>query len=159
LPLVSIRLVAPRPKPYPEHPQTLAEHIKRRRLELRLTRKHAAERLSVAPLSVSTWETGRRQPLIRSMPAILEFLGYVPFPESTTLAAKLLKKRRQQGWSIREAALHLGVDPTTWRDWEAGELILFRKHRTKVAQLLGLDPQQLADEMRVRWNGKHRQWE
>jgi DNA-binding transcriptional regulator YiaG len=80
LPLVQIRLVAARPKPYPEHPQTLAEHIKRRRLELGLTRKQAAERLSVDPLSVSTWETGRRQPLIRSMPAILEFLGYDPFP-------------------------------------------------------------------------------
>jgi len=93
------------------------------------------------------------------MPAILSFLGYDPFPEPTTVAAKLLKKRLQQGWSIRKAALHLGVDPSTWHNWEAGELILFREYRTKVAKLLGLDPQGLAEEMQARWNGKHRRWE
>jgi transcriptional regulator with XRE-family HTH domain len=105
------------------------------------------------------WETGKTEPLAGSLPAVFRWLGYDPFPEPTTLAAKLLKKRRQQGWSIREAALHLGVDPTTWRDWEAGELILFREHRTKVAHLLGLGSQELGGEMRARWNGKHRRWE
>jgi ribosome-binding protein aMBF1 (putative translation factor) len=63
--------------------------------------------------------------------------------------------RRWHGWSTSEPAGRLGVDNTTWRGWERGELILFQKHRTKVAQLFGLDPQQLADETRARWNGKH----
>ena len=124
-----------------------------------MTQKQAAERLSVEPRSVSNSETGRFGPPIRSMPAILSFLGYDPFPEPTTVAAKLLKKRLQQGWSIRKAALHLGVDPSTWHNWEADELILFREHRTKVAKLLGLDPQGLTDEMQARWNGKHRRCE
>ncbi len=93
------------------------------------------------------------------MPAVLGFLGYAPFPIPTTIGERLLQARREHGWSIREAALHLGVDPTTWRRWERGELILFRKHRTKVARLLGLDQQELNEEMRARWNGKHRRWE
>ena len=92
------------------------------------------------------------------MPAILTFLGYDPFPAPTAVGERLLHARRKHGWSIKEAASHLGVDSTTWYDWERGELILFRKHRTKVATLLGLDRQELADEMRVRWNGKHRRW-
>ena len=60
---------------------------------------------------------------------------------------------------VHDRQLHLGVDPTAWGNWERGELILFREHRTNVAKLLGLDPQALADEMRARWNGKHRRWE
>jgi len=34
-----------------------------------------------------------------------------------------------------------------------------RGHRTKVATLLGLDPKEMAEEMRARWNGKHPRWE
>jgi transcriptional regulator with XRE-family HTH domain len=159
LQLAPIRFKALKPKEpdFPAH--TLGAHVRKRRLELELTQKQAAERLGVNPWTVLNWETGRRAPPIRSMPAILSFLGYDPFPEPTTIAAKLLSKRRQQGWSIREAALHLGIDGTTWRDWEAGELILFREHRTKVAEFLGLDRQELFHEMRARWNGKHRRWE
>jgi transcriptional regulator with XRE-family HTH domain len=90
------------------------------------------------------------------MPAILAFLGYDPFPPPKTVGERLLHVRRQHGWSIGEAAHQLGVDRTTWQDWEHGKLILFRRHRTKVATLLGLDPKETADEMRARWNGKHR---
>jgi transcriptional regulator with XRE-family HTH domain len=104
------------------------------------------------------WETGRFEPPIRWLPAILRFLGYDPFPPPITVGDRLLHARRQHGWSTSEAARQLGVDRTTWQDWEHGELILFREHRLKVAALLGLDPQVLTDEMRARWNGKHR-WE
>ncbi len=93
--------------------------------------------------TVLNWETGQHEPPIRSMPAVLGFLGYDPFPVPSTIGERLLQERREHGWSIREAALHLGVDPTTWRRWERGELILFRKHRAKTAQLLGLNQREL----------------
>jgi DNA-binding XRE family transcriptional regulator len=137
----------------------LGEHIRKRRLELELTQKQAAELLGVNPWTVLNWEVGRNEPPIRSVPAVLTFLGYDPIPPPETLAERLLQARRQCGWSTTEAARQLGVDRTTWQDWEHGELILFRKHRTRVATLLGLDPQELADQMRTRWNGKHRRWE
>jgi DNA-binding XRE family transcriptional regulator len=105
------------------------------------------------------WETGRFEPPIRRLPIILRFLNYDPFPPPATVGERLLRVRRQYGWSTSEAARQLGIDRTTWQDWERGELILFREHRLKVAELLGLDPQVLADEMRARWNGKHRRWE
>ena len=159
MPLVRIRLKCPRPKAYSENPLTLGGHIKKRRLTLGLTQKVAAQALGVNPWTILNWETGRFNPPIRAMPAILAFLGYNPCPLPTTIGERLLHMRRKHGWSTSKAASHLGVDRTTWQDWERGELILFRKHRTKVAKLLGLDPQGLADEMRTRWNGKHRRWE
>ena len=160
LPLVRIRLTkCPRPKAYCENPQTLGEHVRKRRLELGLTQKQAAKSLGVNPWTELNWETGQHEPPIRSMPAILRFLGYDPFPMPTTLGARLLEARRKHGWSTGEAARQLGVDRTTWQDWEHGELSLFRKHRTRVAKLLGLNQHELNEEMRARWNGKHRRWE
>jgi DNA-binding XRE family transcriptional regulator len=150
LPLVHFKLKCPRPKAYSENPRTLAEHLKKRRLELGLTQKRAAQALGVNPWTVMNWETGRFEPPMRWLPAILRFLNYGPFPAPKTVAQRLLHERRQRGWSTSEAARQVGIDRTTWQDWEHGELILFREHRRKVAGLLGLDPQTLADEMRAR---------
>ena len=100
-----------------------------------LTQKQAASALGVNPWTVLNWEAGRFEPPIRSMPAILDFLGYDPFPRPSTVGERLLRVRRQHGWSTSEAGRQLGVDRATWQDWEHGELILFRKHRTNVAAL------------------------
>ena len=159
MPLARIRLKCRKPKDYPENPKTLGEHIKKRRLELGLTQKQAANALGVNGWTILNWETGQHHPSIRSVPAILSFLGYDAFVAPTTVGERLLQTRRKYGWSTGEAARQLGVDRTTWQDWERGELILFREHRLKVATLLGLDPKEMGDEMRARWNGKHRRWE
>ncbi len=159
LQLVRIRLKCRKPKDYSENPKTLGEHIKKRRLELGLTQKHAANALGVKSWTVLNWETGQHQPPIRSIPGILAFLDYDPFPAPTTIGERLLRTRRKYGRSTSEAARQLGVDRTTWQDWERGELILLRRHRTKVATLLGLDPKEMGEKMRARWNGKHRRWE
>jgi len=89
-------------------------------LELKLTQKQAAERLGVNPWTVLNWEKHHTEPPIESMPAILQFLGYDPFPESKTLPERMLARRRAMGWSIKEAARQLGVDAGTWGAWERG---------------------------------------
>jgi hypothetical protein len=48
-----------------------------------------------------------------------------------------------------------GLDPATWCNWEPDEIILFCKHRLAVAVLLALDEQDVASEIRARWNAKH----
>jgi len=159
LPLVHIRLKCRKPQDYSLNPQTLGEHLKKRRITLDLTQRLAAQALGVNAWTVMNWETRRNDPPIRAMPAILRFLGYDPVPPPTTVGERLLHVRRQHGWSTSEAARQVGVDRTTWQDWERGELILFRKHRVKMAKLLGLDQEELNEEMRARWNGKHRRWE
>ena len=109
--------------------------------------------------TVLNWEKGKKSPLNTHLGTVITFLGYYPFPEPVSVGDCLLCVRRTHGWTTNEAARQLGVDRTTWQDWERGELILFRKHRAKVAAMLGFNLQELTDEMRVRWNGKHRRWE
>ena len=104
-------------------PQTLGEHVRKRRLELRLTQKEAAERLGVKLWTVLNWEKDHTEPAIESMPAITRFLGYDPFPEPKNIPERLLAKRQAMGRSIKEAARQLGVDQgdvgrlgAGWRD-------------------------------------------
>jgi transcriptional regulator with XRE-family HTH domain len=154
LPWVSVTLKALKPKALDLEPQTLGEHIKRRRLQLGLSQPQAAAALGVDPITVLNWEKGKTEPLIRAFPAIFRFLSYATTSQSSGVGEQLLHFRRQRGWSIREAAAQLGVDSTTWGDWERGKLILFRKHRMAVAQLLGLNERELNSEMGARWNMK-----
>jgi transcriptional regulator with XRE-family HTH domain len=111
LPFVRIQLVAPRSSPYPEHPKTLGEHIKKRRVECGLTQRQTATQLGVNASTILNWETGRYEPPVRSMPTIFRFLGKYPFAEPQSIGERLLQKRRERGWPIREAARNLGVDP------------------------------------------------
>ncbi len=133
-----ITLKALKPKEADFEPQTLGEHVRRRRLELEFTQKQAAERLGVNAWTVLNWEKGHTEPPIESMPTIIRFLDYDPFPKPKSLAERLLAKRRAMGWSIKEAARQLGVDEGTWRSWEQGGMILYRNHRLLVARLLDL---------------------
>jgi transcriptional regulator with XRE-family HTH domain len=155
LPCAGLVLKGLKPKEVALEPQSFGEHIKRRRLELGLSQPQAAESLNVDPITVLNWERGKTKPLIRSLPAIFAFLGYTPVAQSSAVSERLLEFRQQRGWSIRDAAQHLGVDPTTWGDWERGDLILFRKHRSAVALLSGLSERELAGEMGARWSAKH----
>ncbi len=57
---------------------------------------------------------------------------------------------------MNEAARRLGVDPGTWKDWEKGKTILYRKHRALLARLLDLPVSEVNQEMRMRWNQLHK---
>jgi transcriptional regulator with XRE-family HTH domain len=155
LPFVRVRLTCRKPKNFSDEPKTLGEHIRKRRVELGLTLKQAAGQIGVTDYTVINWEYGRTEPPMAAIPAVIRFLGYDPFPSPTTFTEHLLAKRRAMGWTIKQAATALGVDPGTWRDWEAGKLVLYRKHRSALATLLGLEPRALDQDMRERWNGAH----
>jgi DNA-binding XRE family transcriptional regulator len=84
---------------YPEEPQTLGEHLKRRRLDLGLRQKEASERLGVTKNSYENWEHDKHEPEFRYWPEIIVFLGYDPRPEPATLAERIRETRRRQGIS------------------------------------------------------------
>ena len=155
LPWVPVTLKGLIPKKTDFEPKTLGEHVRRRRLELGLNQNQTAFQLGTKPWTVLNWEKGHTEPPIGSMPAILQFLGYAPFPEPQSLPERLFAKRRTMGWSIGEAARHLGVDEGTWGAWECGETILYRRHRERVAQLLGLPVEEIHREMESQWNRSH----
>ena len=155
LQFVPIRLKALKPKETDFEPQSLGEHLKLQRLHRKLSQIEAARVLEVNPCTILNWEKGYTKPPVEAMPALLQFLGYDPLPEPKTIPERLLAKRRAQGWSIREAARNVEVDPGTWRDWEQGKVILYRHHRVLIARLLGLPEGEVDQGMEARWIHSH----
>src|SRR5580704_16624127 len=65
---------------------TVGDHIRRRRLSLKLLQKEVAAQLGVAKASVVNWEVNASNPGFEFMPEIIRFLGYNPLPPAHTLA-------------------------------------------------------------------------
>ena len=129
-----------RRKEYDFEPATIGEHIKRKRLQLRLTQKQVAEALGVTEFSVLNWEIGDHQPDdAPTLHRIIGFLGYDPLPRGTTIPDLLRAKRRELGMGQRELAAYLGVDPKTVLYWEQGGRIGQKRHRQLLARTLGLE--------------------
>lgn len=136
LPFIPISLKSLRKKAFEFEPKTVGEHILRQRLILRLSQAGAATRLGVDPWTVLNWEKGHTKPPTKAFPAIIRFLGYDPNPVAGTLAERLKAKRRQTGWTIRQAANALGVDANSWGGWERSGLIAWPRYRDLVEALL-----------------------
>jgi transcriptional regulator with XRE-family HTH domain len=121
LPCIPIRLFASKTRVSGFVPRHLGDHLKCRRLTLKLTQEAAARRMKVSLGSLSHWENGHEEPLIETLPVVFLFLGYDPYPPPrTTLRERMYAKRRASGWSQKAAAREFGVNERTWRRWEEG---------------------------------------
>jgi transcriptional regulator with XRE-family HTH domain len=67
------------------------------------------------------------------MPTVIAFLGYNPFPKPDTLPEQLVWYRKTKGWTQKQFAKALGVDPTTLARWERGERTPTRKYHFLVS--------------------------
>jgi transcriptional regulator with XRE-family HTH domain len=143
------------PKPYDLEQKFFGEHVRRKCLKMGFTQKEVSSKLGVNPWTILNWEKGRTEPPITSIPTILKYLGYDPFPEPMTLPQRLVARRRMMGWLIKDAAEAFDVGPGTWGSWERGQMFLYCKHRALVAQVLGLSVDTLNKEMAMRWNRSH----
>lgn len=144
------------PKPYDFEPRTVGEHLKRERLKRGLLQKEVTRLFNVDMFTILNWETGATKPQIKDVPALINFLGYDPEPPSpVTVADHLRSKRRERGWSQRDAASYMGVDPATWSSWELGGTIMKPAHRKLVARFTGLDENHVYRCMKKRWNDGH----
>jgi transcriptional regulator with XRE-family HTH domain len=138
LPFCHAILKGPRP-PSPSYPQQidrLGDHIRKRRLDLKLSQKQAAELLAVNPGTITNWEGQHSNPALLCMPAIIRFLGYNPLPEVRTLSGKLARYRLSCGTTQKALAKRLGVDPCTLARWERGDTEPTGLYRKLVEKLL-----------------------
>ena len=110
-----------RRNPAPAQLHTLGDHLRQRRLTLQLPQRQVAQQLGVTRTSLFCWEHNRQKPSLKYVPAILQFLGYHPKPQEASWAARLLDGRARWGLTRIEAALRMGVDPSTLARWERGE--------------------------------------
>ncbi len=121
----------------PTQPQTVGDHIRRKRLGLKMLQRDVAEQIGVNTTSVFKWEANTAAPAVRFMPAIIRFLGCNPLPEAKALAEQLVRHRTTLGLSQNEAAKRVGVDPSTLARWERGESEPTGKCLERVVCVLG----------------------
>jgi transcriptional regulator with XRE-family HTH domain len=102
--------------------KTLGDHLRKRRLDLKLLQRQVALLLGVEEATIWNWENNRSSPKLHYIPRIVRFLGYVPFyGEPKTLGEKIINYRRLSGITRKELANRLGVDPGTLARWERNE--------------------------------------
>ncbi|MFQ5965235.1 MAG: helix-turn-helix domain-containing protein [Candidatus Scalinduaceae bacterium] len=121
LPFCQIRLKAQKPLPsaYPQTIKTLGDHLRKRRLDLKLLQKDVAQKLGVGETSVYNWENNLTKPALRYIPKIIEFLGYVPFNTSNlSVGERIVVYRKLHGLSQKKLAHKLDIDPCTLSKWE-----------------------------------------
>ena len=144
--------------PVPRDPQTLGEHLKRRRVQLGQKQAEAARILGVCTRSMSLWESDKVFPTWGHHPALIDYLGYDPFKDCgiqdprgnetgfvAFLSAKepapighLLHRRRLElKLTVNACARKLGVDPKSVTGWEKGKHEPCRHSREKVELMLG----------------------
>ena len=119
MPICQITLRAQKPSLIPQNPESIGEHIRKRRLEQSLFQSDVARIIGVEETSIYNWESNRSNPSVKYIPTIIKFLGYVPdiFPH-TTLGEKLIYYRKIHGLSQKELAMRFEIDQTALRRWE-----------------------------------------
>jgi len=75
-----LTLKALRAKDYSENPQNLGEHLKKRRRELGLLQREAAERMGIQRDTYVNWEKDKTSPVASQFRPVVAFLGYDPTP-------------------------------------------------------------------------------
>ena len=131
-----------KPVPYDRTLAKLSDHLRKRRYELGLFQKEAAQRIDVSHETYVWWEVDQAKPNFQSWPKVIAYLGYDPHPEPTTLGERLLQYRRLNGISRTALAREIGCDPETLRKWEkdiaepknCAHLIALKNFGLKVSQ-------------------------
>lgn len=121
LPRYQLTVIKPYPLSYPRDPQTIGEHIRKRRLELRLLQGEVAKQLGVSTASITLWEKSENIPQITYFPRIAKFLGYSLWQfDTSTLIGKILDYRHKKGLSTLLLGKLIGVSNSTVQLWERG---------------------------------------
>ncbi len=67
------------PHDYPKEPKTLGEHLRKRRYDLKLSRREVGRIFKVHPGVIMHWENDHNGPSFSYNEPITKFLGYNPF--------------------------------------------------------------------------------
>ncbi len=142
LPFCEIILKAPKPSsfPYPKRLKTLGDHLRKRRLDLKLQQKEVAKKLDVSEATIYNWENNHTSSSLYSIPKIIKFLGYIPnfIPDNAsakTPGEKIVASRRLLGLTQKELAHRLGIDPSTLACWEKDKSRLLKQQLKRLKDL------------------------
>jgi transcriptional regulator with XRE-family HTH domain len=107
---------------YPDILRTWGDHIKTRRLDLKLTKRQLSLRFHIDDTTIYLWKKNRVRPSLTQIPKVIEFLGRDPFEKKIDILADRIKDFRQiRGISQKKLAHLVGIDPSTVSNWERDE--------------------------------------
>ncbi len=136
LPFCKVVLHAQKPRQmgYPTEPKTLGQHLKKRRMDMRMSQKKVATLLGISREVYGQWEADHISPRVSSMPKVIDLLGYAPLDDGAVLAIgdRVRQSRRVLGLTRDEAAERLGVTGTTISYWETGRVVPAKRHRKAI---------------------------
>jgi transcriptional regulator with XRE-family HTH domain len=139
LPFCHLTLKAKKPvhrEKYPDILRTWGDHIKNRRLDLKLTKRQLSLNLNVSDITIYLWERNKVQPSLAQIPKIIEFLGRDPFEkEAENIGDKIREYRRIHGLTQKKLAEQLGIDQTTLAGWENGKHQPTQRFLDKIAKI------------------------
>jgi DNA-binding transcriptional regulator YiaG len=128
--------------PISKQPQTMGEHLRKRRFDSGIRQSEAARILHVSTRTLSLWETDRIYPTWPFQPRITQYLGLDPFTDPAlgrpkgneppggtgvaflttapepTWGQRILGFRWNARKNRKQFATELGVSIKTLRDWE-----------------------------------------
>jgi transcriptional regulator with XRE-family HTH domain len=143
--------------PLSKKPQTIGEHLRKKRFTSHLGQAEVAEQLKVSQRTLSLWERDYVHPSWSRQREIAAFLGYNPFVDpflgrprgnettdvaiflrNTTLSfGQLIKKHRLELRKTRnQCARELGVSVKTLWSWESGRREPSTPQRIRLSNVL-----------------------
>jgi transcriptional regulator with XRE-family HTH domain len=119
---VALRAKKPDFRPYPKELKSIGDHLRKRRLDLKMLQKELADKFGTTTCTIRNWEKNRSNPSLTFIPKIIQFLDYVPYDTSEQdFGKKIATYRRFLGLRQKDLAQVIGVDPSTIRFWEKGK--------------------------------------
>jgi len=153
----NVRPIWTRSFPANKQPQTIGEHLRKKRFGLGWRQIEAARQLRVSERTLGLWECDRVFPTWPFQPRIVHYLGYDPFtkPElggpkinettyvailssngSVPIGVQLRKHRLKLRKNKKEFASQLGVSVKTLRGWEMNRCRPCKNHRERISRFL-----------------------
>src|SRR4028118_1465543 len=108
------------------------ERFRVRRWSLGLDQKDAAKEIGVSVATYCGWETNRREPALRNIPAAIRFLGFERRPQGATLGGRVRHARTAAGLSITRLAALIEADPSAVSEWESNLRTPLRRSTEKL---------------------------
>ena len=121
---VPVTTLIPRKTMQLEENAPIGQHIRKKRLDLKLLQREVADLVGITEECMTNWENGKSVPQIQYMPKLIQFLGYNPLElDDNTLAGRIKNYRVTQGLSHKKMGKLIGVDASTIAAWESAKSI------------------------------------
>jgi len=125
------------PASYPEIPITFGDHIRKKRMEVKLLQREVASIIGVTEDCITLWEKNHSVPQIKHFPKIIDFLGYNPLEiDESTFGGRLKFYRIKNGFSNKKLGQILNVNGSTILAWEGHRSVPKQEHLKNIEKLL-----------------------